>query len=46
MTTKIRFRAKLEAESPASTLTFIAMPFGVSKMFGTRARVPVRGTAE
>jgi hypothetical protein len=42
-TTRKRFRVVLEQlESGAGTL--INIPFDVEKVFGTRARVPVRGT--
>jgi hypothetical protein len=38
-----RFRVLLEKDE-ASEATGIAIPFDVQKVFGTRARVPVRGT--
>ena len=38
-----RFRVVLE-KHPGSTATGITIPFDVQKTFGTRARVPVRGT--
>jgi hypothetical protein len=38
-----RFRVVLE-KYPNSTATSITIPFDVQKAFGTRARVPVRGT--
>ena len=38
-----RFRVKLEQDT-RSTATGITIPFDVQKTFGTRARVPVRGT--
>jgi hypothetical protein len=38
-----RFRVVLEKD-PDSTATGITIPFDVQKTFGTRARVPVRGT--
>ena len=38
-----RFRVELEKD-PDSTATGITIPFDVQKTFGTRARVPVRGT--
>lgn len=41
---KQRFRARLTTDSPNSQATFVAIPFDVPKVFGTRARVPVRGT--
>ena len=44
MTTTKRFRAKLKADNPNSEATFVAIPFDVTQVFGTRARVPVRGT--
>jgi hypothetical protein len=42
MTTK-RFRVLLEQDEMSET-TAITIPFDVHKVFGTRARVPVRGT--
>ena len=38
-----RFRVRLEQDT-RSTATGITVPFDVQKTFGTRARVPVRGT--
>jgi hypothetical protein len=38
-----RFRVRLEQDE-RSTATGITIPFDVQKTFGTRARVPVRGT--
>ena len=38
-----RFRAKLQQDD-SSTATAVTIPFDVQKTFGTRARVPVRGT--
>ncbi len=38
-----KFRVKL-AGQPGTPMTAIIPPFDVVKMFGTRARVPVRGT--
>src|SRR5262249_48162032 len=38
-----RFRAEL-LKDESSTATGIEIPFDVQKVFGTRARVPVRGT--
>jgi hypothetical protein len=38
-----RFRAVLEKDQDSSA-TAIAIPFNVEKAFGTRGRVPVRGT--
>ena len=43
MATTKRFRAVLEKDTDSSA-TAIAIPFDVEKVFGTRARVPVRGT--
>jgi hypothetical protein len=43
MSTKKRFRAVLEKDEH-SEATGIFIPFDVQKTFGTRARVPVRGT--
>lgn len=43
MATVKRFRIVLEKD-PDSTVTYITIPFDVQKTFGTRARVPVRGT--
>ena len=40
---KLRFRVKLEGEE-RSSVAWLNAPFDVSKTFGTRARVPVRGT--
>jgi len=40
---KLRFRVKLVAHD-ASSATGLIPPFDVPKTFGTRARVPVRGT--
>ena len=42
MATK-RFRVRLEKHD-ASEATFMTIPFDVEKTYGTRARVPVRGT--
>jgi hypothetical protein len=42
-TTK-RFRVLLEKDPAGSVATGIQVPFDVHKVFGTRARVPVRGT--
>jgi hypothetical protein len=44
MVTKKQFRATLETETPDNPNTFIVIPFDVEQTFGTRARVPVRGT--
>jgi Domain of unknown function (DUF1905)/Bacteriocin-protection, YdeI or OmpD-Associated len=44
MTVKKKFRAVLETDSLNSRATFIVVPFDVEKTFGTKARVPVRGT--
>jgi hypothetical protein len=38
------FRAKLETEGPGAAWTFLRVPFDVEEMFGTRARVSVKGT--
>jgi hypothetical protein len=43
MATKKRFRVLLEKD-PDSEVTGIVIPFDVQKVFGTRARVPIRGT--
>ena len=43
MATKQRFRVKLEKDEN-SEATGITIPFNVLEVFGTRARVPVRGT--
>lgn len=43
MATKKRFRVLLEKDA-TSEVTGIVIPFDVEKTFGTRARVPVRGT--
>jgi hypothetical protein len=43
MATPKRFRAVLEKDADSSA-TAIAIPFDVQKAFGSRARVPVRGT--
>ncbi|HEX8456763.1 MAG TPA: YdeI/OmpD-associated family protein [Pyrinomonadaceae bacterium] len=43
MATTKRFRALLEKHE-TSEATRITIPFDVEKVFGTRARVPVRGT--
>ena len=39
-----RFRVLLEKDPAGSAATGICVPFDVQKVFGTRARVPVRGT--
>ncbi|MDT4954563.1 MAG: hypothetical protein QOJ02_2701 [Acidobacteriota bacterium] len=43
MSTQKRFRVVLDKDDK-SEATGIAIPFDVEKVFGTRARVPVRGT--
>ena len=43
MSTRKRFKALLEKDQNSSA-TAIAVPFDVQKVFGTRARVAVRGT--
>ncbi len=43
MKAKQRPRAELKTDSPNSEATFVAVPFDVPKVFGSRARVPVRG---
>ena len=43
MATTKRFRAVLEKDTDSSA-TAIAIPFNVEKAFGSRGRVPVRGT--
>ena len=40
---KLEFTVKLEGEE-GSSVTWLNAPFDVEKVFGTRARVPVRGT--
>src|SRR5215470_19081303 len=40
---KLRFKVKLEGEE-GSTATWMNAPFDVQETFGTKARVPVRGT--
>lgn len=40
---KIEFKVKLEG-APASDVAALSAPFDAEKTFGTRARVPVRGT--
>src|ERR1700741_4007204 len=40
---EIKFKVKLEG-APASEVAALSAPFDVEKTFGTRARVPVRGT--
>ena len=45
MATKKRFRVLLEKDA-GSEVTGIVIPFDVEKTFGTRARVPVRGTIQ
>lgn len=42
-TKKLRFKVKLEGE-PGSSAAWLNAPFDVPETFGTRARVPVRGT--
>ena len=39
-----KFKAKAEAAGPNNTWCFIALPFDVAEVWGTRARVPVKGT--
>lgn len=39
-----RFRVLLETDPAGSAATGICVPFDVQKVYGTRARVPVRGT--
>jgi Domain of unknown function (DUF1905)/Bacteriocin-protection, YdeI or OmpD-Associated len=41
--TKLKFRVKLDG-MPSSEVAALSAPFDVEKTFGTRARVPVRGT--
>lgn len=43
MAKKLRFKVEL-LKAPDSSATGIEAPFDVLKVFGTRARVPVRGT--
>jgi hypothetical protein len=40
---KLEFKVKLEAKE-GSSVAWLNAPFDVEKLFGTRARVPVRGT--
>jgi hypothetical protein len=40
---KLRFRVKLEAKE-GSSVTWLNAPFDVPAIFGTKARVPVRGS--
>ena len=40
---KLRFKVKLLGAEGSSVAALVA-PFEVEKVFGTRARVPVRGT--
>ncbi len=40
---RIKFKVKLEG-APASEVAALSAPFDVEETFGTRARVPVRGT--
>jgi hypothetical protein len=42
-TKKLRFNVKLEGK-PRSSVAWLNAPFDVPETFGTRARVPVRGT--
>ncbi len=42
-TKKLRFKVKLEGK-PGSSVAWLNAPFDVPETFGTRARVPVRGT--
>jgi Bacteriocin-protection, YdeI or OmpD-Associated/Domain of unknown function (DUF1905) len=39
-----KFKAKAEAAGPGGAWCFIAVPFGVSEVWGTRGRVAVKGT--
>ena len=39
-----QFKAKLRGEGPGGAWVFMTVPFDVHKTFGSRARVPVRGT--
>jgi Domain of unknown function (DUF1905)/Bacteriocin-protection, YdeI or OmpD-Associated len=41
---KQSFKAKLVAHGPGGAWTFLDVPFDVQKVFGTRSRVPVRGS--
>lgn len=40
---KLEFRVKLEGKD-GSSVAWLNAPFDVAQVFGTRARVPVRGT--
>jgi hypothetical protein len=40
---KLKFKVKLDG-TPSSEVAALSAPFDVEKTFGTRARVPVRGT--
>ena len=39
-----KFAAKAEAAGPGGAWCFIAIPFDVAEVWGTRGRVPVKGT--
>lgn len=41
---KKNFKAPLTARGPGGAWTFLAIPFNVEKVFGTKARVSVSGT--
>ena len=41
---KKAFKARLEAQGEGGAWTIIRMPFDVEEVFGTKARVPVKGT--
>lgn len=38
------FKVKLEAAGPGGAWTFLTVPFSVEKVFGTKARLAVKGT--
>ncbi|MGH9580366.1 MAG: DUF1905 domain-containing protein [Terriglobales bacterium] len=39
-----KFKARLEGVGPGQAWTFLTVPFDVEKVYGTRARLAVRGT--
>lgn len=40
----MKFKAKLKAAGPGGAWTYLAVPFNVEKVFGSKARVAVKGT--
>ena len=42
--TQKKFKAKAEAAGPGGAWCFIAVPFDVSKLWGIRGQLPVKGT--